>query len=126
MVWSTFTGTVRVVLTLPQRLVDVAQAAFGGGERDPGVVGLVGVGRVAGEIASVDGHGYGLAERSADMLSLLVSLNMALFVFNLIPLLPARRRAHRRRAVGGRAGGGRPPGPAPRPRARWTPRGCCR
>ncbi|KAE8763755.1 M50 family metallopeptidase [Georgenia thermotolerans] len=88
MVWQTFTGTVRVVLTLPQRLVDVAHAAFGGGERDPGVMGLVGVGRVAGEIASVDGQGYGLTERSADMLSLLVSLNMALFVFNLIPLLP--------------------------------------
>jgi membrane-associated protease RseP (regulator of RpoE activity) len=88
MVWSTFTGTVHVVLTLPQRLVDVAQAAFGGGQRDPGVMGLVGVSRVAGEIASVDGQGYGLAERSADMLSLLVSLNMALFVFNLVPLLP--------------------------------------
>lgn len=88
LVWQTFTGTVEVVLTLPQRLVDVAQAAFGTEERDPGVVGLVGVGRFAGEIASVDGEGYGLAERSADMMSLLVSLNMALFVFNLIPLLP--------------------------------------
>ncbi|WP_127130722.1 RIP metalloprotease [Georgenia sp. SYP-B2076] len=88
LVWTTFTGTVDVVLHLPQRLVGVAQAAFGTAERDPGVVGLVGVGRFAGEIASVDGAGYGLAERSADMLSLLVSLNMALFVFNLIPLLP--------------------------------------
>ncbi|UNX55912.1 site-2 protease family protein [Georgenia sp. TF02-10] len=88
LVWDTFTGTVEVLLTLPQRLVDIAQAAFGAEERDPSVVGLVGVGRFAGEIASVEGEGYGLAERSADMLSLLVSLNMALFVFNLIPLLP--------------------------------------
>ncbi|MFD1504194.1 site-2 protease family protein [Georgenia yuyongxinii] len=88
LVWDTFTGTVKVVATLPQRLVDVGQAAFGAEERQPGVVGLVGVGRFAGEIASVDGEGYGLVERSADMLSLLVSLNMALFVFNLIPLLP--------------------------------------
>ncbi|MHB1063363.1 MAG: M50 family metallopeptidase [Georgenia sp.] len=88
MVWSTFTGTVTVVLTLPQRLVDVANAAFGTQQRDPGVMGLIGVGRVAGEIASVQGDGYGVAERTADLLSLLVSLNMALLVFNLIPLLP--------------------------------------
>lgn len=88
MVWSTFTGTVDVVLTLPQRLVDVAGAAFGTQEREPGVMGLIGVGRFAGEIASVEGQGYGVAERTADMLSLLVSLNMALLVFNLVPLLP--------------------------------------
>ena len=88
LVWNTFTGTVDVVLHLPQRLVGVAEAAFGTAERDPGVVGLVGVGRFAGEIASIEGANYGVAERSADMLSLLVSLNMALFVFNLIPLLP--------------------------------------
>lgn len=88
MVWSTFTGTVEVVLTLPQRLVDVANAAFGTQERDPGVMGLIGVGRVAGEITSVEGQGYGFAERAADLLSLLVSLNMALLVFNLVPLLP--------------------------------------
>lgn len=88
MVWSTFAGTVTVVLTLPQRLVDVANAAFGTQQRDPGVMGLIGVGRVAGEITSVQGDGYGVAERTADLLSLLVSLNMALLVFNLIPLLP--------------------------------------
>ncbi|MFC7405273.1 M50 family metallopeptidase [Georgenia alba] len=88
MVWDLFVRTGEIVLTLPQRLVDVAQAAFGTGERDGSVVGLVGVGRFAGEIASLEGQGYGLAERTADMTSLLISLNMALFVFNLIPLLP--------------------------------------
>ncbi|MEE6296449.1 M50 family metallopeptidase [Georgenia wangjunii] len=82
------TRTVGVVLTLPQRLVSIAQAAFGEGERDPGVVGLVGVGRFAGEIASLEGEDYGLRERSVDMLGLLASLNLALFVFNLLPLLP--------------------------------------
>lgn len=81
-------ATVGVVLTLPQRLVDVAQAAFGEEERDPGVVGLVGVGRFAGEIASIDSERYGVVERAADLLGLLASLNLALFVFNLIPLLP--------------------------------------
>lgn len=81
-------ATVDVVLTLPQRIVAVAQAAFGQEERDPGVVGLVGVGRFAGEIASIDSERYGVAERTADMLGLLASLNLALFVFNLLPLLP--------------------------------------
>ncbi len=81
-------ATVDVVLHLPQRLVSIAQSTFGGGERDPGVVGLIGVGRFAGEIASIDAAQYGMAERAADLLSLLASLNMALFVFNMIPLLP--------------------------------------
>src|SRR5690606_9025853 len=80
-------ATVDVVLTLPQRIVAVAQAAFGQEERDPGVVGRVGVGRFAGEIASIDSERYGVAERTADMLGLLASLNLALFVFNLLPLL---------------------------------------
>ncbi|GAA4423430.1 site-2 protease family protein [Georgenia halophila] len=88
MVWDLFARTVEVVVTLPERLGAIAQAAFGTEERDPGVVGLIGVGRFAGEIASVEGAGYGLGERTADMTGLLVSLNMALFVFNLIPLVP--------------------------------------
>ena len=81
--------TGQVVLTLPQRMVDISKAAFGSGERDPeGPVGVVGVGRFAGEIAAVDLEGYGMVERVADLLGILASLNLALFVFNMIPLLP--------------------------------------
>jgi membrane-associated protease RseP (regulator of RpoE activity) len=81
--------TVGVVLSLPQRMVAVVGAAFGDGERDPsGVVGLVGVGRFAGEIASVDADQYSVASRIADLLALLAALNVALFVFNLVPLVP--------------------------------------
>jgi len=87
-VTDVFTGTVQVVLSLPARLVAIANAVFTDAERDPSVVGLVGVGRFAGEIASLPAAEYGLKERTADMLSLLGSLNMALFVFNMIPLLP--------------------------------------
>src|SRR5699024_6403045 len=86
--WQVLSGTVEVVLTLPERLVGITQALFGDAERDPGVMGLIGVGRFAGEIASVELSDYGAAERTADMLSLIASLNMALFVFNMIPLLP--------------------------------------
>src|SRR5690625_1910045 len=81
--------TGQVVLTLPQRMVDISKAAFGSGERDPeGPVGVVGVGRFAGEIAAVDLEGYGTVERMADLLGIVASLNLALFVFNMIPLLP--------------------------------------
>src|SRR5699024_10141086 len=51
-VTDVFTGTVQVVLSLPARLVAIADAVFTDAERDPSVVGLVGVGRFAGEIAS--------------------------------------------------------------------------
>lgn len=89
MVWQTFTGTAHVVIGLPVRLVEVAQAAFGSGERDPnGPIGVVGVSRLAGEIASADQPGFDLTAKIATLLSMLASLNMALFVFNLIPLMP--------------------------------------
>jgi membrane-associated protease RseP (regulator of RpoE activity) len=84
--------TAGVVLQIPQKMVGVAQAAFGSGERDPtGPVSIVGVGRFAGEVASADSTEVvqlTLADRFAQLLLLLASLNLALFVFNLIPLLP--------------------------------------
>ena len=76
-----------VIVTLPQRLVGVAQAAFGGAERDPnGPVSVVGVGRMAGEIASLDT--IPVVDRVSTLVGLLASLNVALFVFNLVPLMP--------------------------------------
>jgi membrane-associated protease RseP (regulator of RpoE activity) len=84
-VWQTG----KAVVTLPANLVDVARSAFGGEERDTSsVLGPVGIARLAGEVASTDTPGVGVAERVATMLSLLASLNIALFVFNLIPLVP--------------------------------------
>ncbi|MET4097857.1 membrane-associated protease RseP (regulator of RpoE activity) [Agrococcus sp. UYP10] len=76
-----------LILNLPQRLIDVAEAAFGPGERDPnGPMSVVGVGRMAGEIAALDQ--VPVLERVSAMVQLLASLNVALFVFNLIPLMP--------------------------------------
>jgi membrane-associated protease RseP (regulator of RpoE activity) len=86
--WDQLAGTVRIVVNLPGTLLDVARATFGMQDRDPGVVGLVGVGRFAGEIASVDAPEYTTVQRFGDLLSLLGALNMTLFIFNLIPLLP--------------------------------------
>ena len=76
-----------VVIGLPQRMVDVWQAAFGNEDRDPnGPIGVVGVGRLAGEIVSYDEAP--VAARAQFVISLLGSLNIALVVFNLIPLMP--------------------------------------
>ncbi|WP_432485799.1 M50 family metallopeptidase [Kineococcus esterisolvens] len=84
-------GVAGIVLRLPQRLVDVAQAAFGTEARDPnGPIGVVGIGRLAGELNARPAiiPGDELAERTSRLVSLLAGLNVALFVFNMIPLLP--------------------------------------
>ncbi|TDW29136.1 M50 family metallopeptidase [Cryobacterium psychrophilum] len=86
-VGDTIASTAGIIIQLPQRLVDVANAAFGPGERDPnGPMSMVGVGRVAGEIASIDT--IPVASKVATMVGILGSVNIALFVFNLVPLLP--------------------------------------
>ena len=105
--------TLRAIVTLPVGLYHSVAAGLGVEKRNPeGLVSLVGVGRIAGEVSSA-GAGSGTVPFSArlfSMLSLLGSLNLALFAFNLIPLLPldgghvagalwegARRRIARRR-----------------------------
>jgi membrane-associated protease RseP (regulator of RpoE activity) len=84
-------GTASVVLQIPQKMVGIAKAAFGHGVRDPnGPMSVVGVGRVAGEVADgqLAGVGGSVSAKFVVLLSLIASLNLALFVFNLIPLLP--------------------------------------
>ncbi|WGW13098.1 site-2 protease family protein [Saxibacter everestensis] len=86
-IWGTFTTIVDAIIHLPTRLVDVGKAAFSSEERDPeGPVGLIGVGRVAGEIASTDK--LDIVDKSQIGINLLATLNMFLFAFNLVPLLP--------------------------------------
>ncbi|MFF8816693.1 M50 family metallopeptidase [Leucobacter sp. NPDC015123] len=76
-----------VIINLPARLVDVWQAAFGAEERDPnGPMGVVGIGRLAGEVVSMDEVPF--SARAQFIFSLAGSLNVALFVFNLVPLMP--------------------------------------
>lgn len=87
LVGQQLTATVGIVVTLPQRLVGIANAVFGDGERDPNVVGLVGAGRVAGEL-SQESAPQGFLAQLSNILLVLASLNMALFVFNMIPLPP--------------------------------------
>lgn len=79
--------TVSVVGTLPGRVIDLAQTTFGNEKRDVNsLVGVVGIGRFAGEIASANDVSEGIKAQS--LLTILAALNIALFVFNLIPLPP--------------------------------------
>ena len=86
-------GTVKAIVTLPVGLYHAVQAGLGMEQRsaDSGVVGLVGMGRMAGQATSGGATGGGqvpLSMRASSMLVLLGSLNLALFAFNLVPLLP--------------------------------------
>jgi membrane-associated protease RseP (regulator of RpoE activity) len=84
--WQITTATGSAILSLPQRVGDLFAAAFLGEPRDPeGLVGVVGVTRVGGEIAAADLPG---SWRFVQLLLLLGAMNMALFLFNMIPLLP--------------------------------------
>jgi membrane-associated protease RseP (regulator of RpoE activity) len=76
-----------MIINLPDRLVGVVNAAFGPEERDVnGPISVVGVGRLAGEISSLDS--IPVVDKAASLVGLLASLNIALFVFNLVPLMP--------------------------------------
>ena len=75
------------IITLPARVFDLGVSTFGGTERDPeGIIGVVGIGRLAGEITSLDS--LPVADRASNLIGLLGGLNLALFLFNLVPLLP--------------------------------------
>lgn len=75
-----------IIWQLPAKVWDTAVDLVTGEERDPnGPLSIVGAGRLSGEVAAADSP---ILNRVAGFLSLLASLNIALFVFNLIPLLP--------------------------------------
>ena len=74
------------IVELPQQVYQVFISTFGLAERDPyGAVSIVGVGQLAGELTAAE---IPTSAKLSSLLLLLGSLNIALFAFNLIPLLP--------------------------------------
>ncbi|GAA3227001.1 M50 family metallopeptidase [Nonomuraea helvata] len=74
------------IVNLPQKMVGVWHAAFSGEKRDPeGPVGVVGAGRMGGEILASD---LSNEKKIAIFVNLLAGFNLAIGMFNLIPLLP--------------------------------------
>ena len=84
--WEFVSRSAQAIVSIPSKMVGVWQAAFGEEERDPtGPVSVVGVGRFSVEVGEDQAT---LGWKVANWLTLLAALNMALFFFNLIPLLP--------------------------------------
>ncbi|MDR6198941.1 membrane-associated protease RseP (regulator of RpoE activity) [Microbacterium sp. SORGH_AS428] len=75
-----------IIVKLPVMVAETASTLVTGAERDPnGPLSVVGAGVIAGEMASSSSP---IVNRVAGIIGLLGSLNIALFVFNLVPLLP--------------------------------------
>jgi membrane-associated protease RseP (regulator of RpoE activity) len=71
----------------PSKIANLWQTVFDGKPRDPeGAVGIVGIGRLGGDVAS--SHGIDVQEKTYALFGLLASVNLLLFFFNLLPLLP--------------------------------------
>lgn len=84
--WEFVFRSGQAIVSIPSKMVGVWQAAFGNEERDPtGPVSVVGVGRFSVAVAEDQAT---VSWKVANWLTLLAALNMALFFFNLIPLLP--------------------------------------
>jgi membrane-associated protease RseP (regulator of RpoE activity) len=89
--WLQFAGTAGLIWQIPVKLYGVVMSLGSSTQRDPsGPISLIGVGRIAGQIGeeTTSTGGGGWRGWWSNELMLLASLNMALFVFNLIPLLP--------------------------------------
>lgn len=80
-------ATFGFIFTLPQQVWSVGSSILGFQERDPnGAVSILGVGQLAGELTATSE--IPVSSKIASLLMLLGSLNIALFAFNLLPLLP--------------------------------------
>jgi membrane-associated protease RseP (regulator of RpoE activity) len=80
------TRTVGSLLNMPKKMVGVWHAAFSDQKRDPnGPIGVVGASRIGGEIAA--SHEPGV-DKLAFFLMMLGTVNFAIGMFNLVPLLP--------------------------------------
>ncbi|MDO8731608.1 MAG: site-2 protease family protein [Actinomycetota bacterium] len=85
--WNLTTASVGALISLPVRLYElVTQTLIGGQERAAdGPVSVVGVSRIGGDIAAMDEP---ISGKIATFLLLAASLNLFLFLFNLLPIPP--------------------------------------
>jgi membrane-associated protease RseP (regulator of RpoE activity) len=75
------------LVEIPERIPQLFRAAFLGEERDAnGPIGVVGVGRISGEVFALED--FSTEQKLSMFLSLLASINLVLFLFNLLPIYP--------------------------------------
>jgi membrane-associated protease RseP (regulator of RpoE activity) len=109
--------------SFPGKIGNLFGTVFEGKARDPnGAVGIVGLGRIGGEVAS--SNNIDVLDKIYFLLALLAGVNLLLFLFNLVPLLPldgghvagaivesVKRQIVKRRRVAVRSGHGSPAPP---------------
>ncbi|MGY5886063.1 M50 family metallopeptidase [Modestobacter lacusdianchii] len=84
---NVITQSVARLVEIPERVPQLFRAAFLGEERDRnGPIGVVGVGRISGEYFALTE--FSALEKLSFFLSLLASVNLVLFLFNLLPIYP--------------------------------------
>jgi membrane-associated protease RseP (regulator of RpoE activity) len=84
--WSMTTASVRSLASFPEKVWVLARTLVNGGQRDPnGPVSVVGATRIGGEIAASTADPW---DKLVSLLMLVGSLNLFLFLFNLVPLMP--------------------------------------
>ncbi len=84
---DTLVRSVDRLVEIPQRMPQLFRAAFLGEERDRnGPIGVVGVGRISGEVFAIEDLAG--AQKISFFLGLLASVNLVLFLFNLLPIYP--------------------------------------
>ena len=87
MIWQQLGMSVDALKQFPAKLASLTGTVFQGKPRDQnGAVGVIGLGRIGGEIA--DSAKVAALDKISMLISLLASVNLLLFFFNLLPLLP--------------------------------------
>jgi membrane-associated protease RseP (regulator of RpoE activity) len=77
---------VESIAALPSKVPDLWNAVFNGAERkQDSPVGMIGAARIGGDVLSMH---IPATQRIAFFLSLLAGINLSLFLFNMLPLLP--------------------------------------
>lgn len=79
-------ATADAIIHLPQRMVAVFHAAFGGEREQDGPMSVVGASRVAGEMVTADQTTW--TDRVYRVASLIAAVNLFVALFNFVPLLP--------------------------------------
>ncbi|MEY9213429.1 site-2 protease family protein [Thermobifida halotolerans] len=83
---DTMVAVGEAIVTLPTKIPDVFAAAFLGAERTPdSPVGVVGASRISGEILAMPAP---VLDRASMVINLLAGINLFLFAFNMLPILP--------------------------------------
>ncbi|MCX6417090.1 MAG: site-2 protease family protein [Actinobacteria bacterium] len=81
------TSSIAALFEFPARVFGLAGDLFTEAPRDPeGPVSVIGIGRISGQIASTEE--VPTIYKAGDLITLLASVNLFLFVFNMVPVLP--------------------------------------